>query len=113
MSIFARSPYIVEISETGQDGSKLEVFIWNGTGIAPASPQYTLSKLIPASNNVKTYYNLSPYIREYITWNTRQEIYNTFPASNTSQHCKVQIKRYKLDSGTYTILDTTNLFPPA
>ena len=28
MSIFARSPYIVEIAETGQDGSKLEVFIW-------------------------------------------------------------------------------------
>jgi hypothetical protein len=109
MSIFARSPYIVEISETGQDGSKVELFIWN-TGSTPASPQYTLSKLIPASNNVKTYYNLSPYIREYITWNTRQEIYNTFPASNTSQHCKVQIKRYKLDSGTYTLLDTTNLF---
>ena len=63
MSIFARSPYIVEISETGQDGSKLEVFIWNGTGSAPASPQYTLTKLIPASNNVKTYYNISPYIR--------------------------------------------------
>ncbi len=32
MSIFARSPYIVEISETGQDGSKVELFIWNGTG---------------------------------------------------------------------------------
>ena len=72
MSIFARSPYIVEISETGQDGSKLEVFIWNGTGAAPASPTYTLTKLIPASNNVKTYYNISPYIREYLSWNTRQ-----------------------------------------
>ncbi len=66
MSIFARSPYIVEISETGQDGSKVELFIWNGTGAAPTSPTYTLTKLIPASNNVKTYYNISPYIREYL-----------------------------------------------
>jgi hypothetical protein len=108
MSIFSRSPYIVEISETGQEGSKLEVFIWNGTGSAPASPSYTLSKLIPASNNVKTYYNISPYIREYISWNTRQEIYNTFPASNTSQWCNVQLKRYKLDGGTYTLLSNNS-----
>ncbi len=89
MSIFARSPYIVEISETGQEGSKVQLFIWNGTGSAPANPQYTLDKLIPASNNVKTYYNISPYIREYITWNTRQTPYNTFSASQTTQEEKV------------------------
>ena len=101
MSIFARSPYIVEISETGQDGSKLQIFIWNGTGSAPASPTYTLTKLIPASNNVKTYYNISPYIREYISWNTRQQIYNTFPASNTSQWCNVKIQKFRLSGGIY------------
>ena len=109
MSIFARSPYIVEISEAGQEGSKVEIFIWNGTGSSPTSPTYVLSKLIPASNNVKTYYNLSPYIREFINWNTRQQIYNTFPASNTSQWCNVQFKRYKLDGGVYTLLNTTTL----
>ena len=102
MSILARSPYIIEISVTGQDGSKIELFLWNGTGSAPANPQYTLSKLIPASNNVKTYYNLSPYIREYITWNTRQTPYNTFSASQTTQYCNVKIKKFKLDSGIYT-----------
>lgn len=102
MSIFARSPYIVEISETGQEGSKVQLFIWNGTGSAPASPQYTLDKLIPAANNVKTYYNISPYIREYITWNTRQTPYNTFSASQTSQWCNVKIKKFKLNAGVYT-----------
>lgn len=109
MSIFARSPYIVEISESGQDGSKLEIFIWNGTGSAPASPTYTLSKLIPASNNVKTYYNISPYIREYISWNTRQTPYDSFSSSNTNQWCNVSFKRYKLDNGIYTLLNTTTL----
>lgn len=106
MSIFARSPYIVTIAESGQEGSKVELRIWNGTGSAPVDPTYVLDKLIPASNNVNTYYNISPYIREYISWNVRQEIYNTTPASETTQWCNVEIKRYKLDSGTYTLLNT-------
>ena len=101
MSIFARSPYIVEISEAFQTGSRVRLYIWNGTGSAPINPTYTLSKLIPASNNVKTYYNISPYIREYLSWNTRQEIYNSFPASNTSQWCNVKIQKYKLSGGSY------------
>ena len=51
----ARSPYIVEIAETGQEGSKVELFLWNAGG-QPSTPQYTLSKLIPASNKIETYY---------------------------------------------------------
>lgn len=102
MSIFARSPYIVEISEALQTGSKINLFIWNGTGSAPTSPTYVLSKLIPASNNVNTYYNISPYIREFISWNTRQQPYNTFSASQTSQWCNVKIQKFKLSSGVYS-----------
>jgi len=76
MSIFARSPFIVTIAESGQEGSKVELRIWNGTGSAPTDPQYTLSKLIPASNNVNTYYNISPYIREYLNFDERQTNWN-------------------------------------
>ena len=36
--INVRSPYIVEINEVGQSNSKVELFIWNGSGGAPASP---------------------------------------------------------------------------
>ena len=53
----ARSPYIIEIDESGQTGSKIELFLWN-TGTQPTDPQYTLSKLIPASNKPETYYNI-------------------------------------------------------
>ena len=109
MSIFARSPFIVEISETGQEGSKVELFLWNGTGAAPANPSYTLSKLIPAANNVNTYYNISPYIREFISFDTRFEIYNTYPAATNEQWCNVIYKRYKLDGGVYTLLNTTTV----
>ena len=43
---FARSPHIIEIAETGQTGSKIELFLWN-TGSQPTDPQYILSKRIP------------------------------------------------------------------
>ena len=108
MSILARSPHIITIAEASQTGSKIELFLWNGTGSAPASPQYTLSKLIPATNNLITEYNISPYIREYITFNTRQQPYNAWTASQTTQYVNVKVKRYKLVSGTYTLLDTTD-----
>ena len=108
MSIFARSPYIISVAEILNTGSKIELFLWNGTGSAPASPQYTLSKLITASSNIKTEYNISPYIREYITFNTRQQPYNAWSASQTTQYVNVKVKRYKLVSGTYTLLDTTD-----
>ena len=108
MSILARSPHIITIAEASQTGSKIELFLWNGTGSAPASPQYTLSKLIPATNNLITEYNISPYIREYITFNTRQQPYNAWSASQTTQYVNVKVKRYKLVSGTYTLLDTTD-----
>ena len=66
MSItLSRSPYIIEIDETGQTGSKIELFLWT-TGSQPASPQYTLSKKIPSSNNIKTYYNISQDTGELI-----------------------------------------------
>ena len=108
MSIFARSPHIISVAEILNTGSKIELFLWNGTGSAPASPQYTLSKLITASSNIKTEYNISPYIREYITFNTRQQPYNAWSASETTQYVNVKVKRYKLVSGTYTLLDTTD-----
>lgn len=108
MSIFARSPHIISVAEILNTGSKIELFLWNGTGSAPASPQYTLSKLISATNNIKTEYNISPYIREYITFNTRQQPYNAWTASQTTQYVNVKVKRYKLVSGTYTLLDTTD-----
>ena len=62
-NIFARSPYLIRVAEAGQNGSKVELFIKN-TGSFTTLPQYTLSKLIPASNQVETLYDISPYIQE-------------------------------------------------
>ena len=62
----ARSPYIVEIDETNQTATKVKLYLWT-TGSQPPDPQYTLEKLIPSSNITATYYNISPYVREYFT----------------------------------------------
>ena len=100
----SRSPYNIEIAEAGQTGSKLELFIWQ-TGSQPASPQYTLSKLIPATNNIKTYYNISPYVNEYYTFTNWPNLYNTYDADiNTDFKVNVVFKRYKRETnGDYTL----------
>jgi hypothetical protein len=110
--INARSPYIIEIDELNQTGSKINIYLWNGTGSAPAQPQYTLSKPIPASNNTQTTYDVSPYIREYITFASFPNVYNSISNTNTSQWCNVKIERFKLVGGVYSLVSdfTTKAF---
>jgi hypothetical protein len=107
--ILARSPYIIEVNESGQDGSKVEVFLWNEGTTEPTTPQYTLSKLIPASNNTQTVYDIAPYIREYITF-TNKQTPSTITALTVGQYCNVKVKRYKSVAGVYTLLNTTSYF---
>ena len=104
-NIFARSPYLIRIAESGQNGSKVELFLSATT--FSGSPQYTLSKLIPASNDVETLYDISPYIREYISFTTPSEP-ATSVANPTNERVNVRVKRYKLVGSTYTLLNTVD-----
>ena len=105
-NIFARSPYLIRIAETGQNGSKVELFLSATT--FSGSPQYTLSKLIPASNNIETLYDISPYIREYIRFASCSAGGNAAVTNPTTERVNVRVKRYKLVVSTYTLLDTTD-----
>jgi hypothetical protein len=104
-NIFARSPYLIKIDESGQSGSKVELFLSNTT--FSVNPQYTLSKLIPASNNLETLYDISPYIREYISFADYSPT-NTFTTNPTAQRVNVRVKRYELVVSTYNFLDSTD-----
>ena len=104
-NIFARSPYLIKIDEAGQSGSKIELFLSNTT--FSVNPQYTLSKLIPASNNLETLYDISPYIREYISFADYSPT-NTFTTNPTAQRVNVRVIRYELVVSTYNLLDTTD-----
>jgi len=105
-NIFARSPYLIRIAEALQNGSKLELFLSETT--FSGSPQYTLSKLIPASNNLETLYDISPYIREYIRFASCSAGGNAAATNPTTERVNVRVKRYKLVGSTYTLLDTTD-----
>ena len=105
--INARNPYIVTINETSQIETKLQIFLWNGTGSMPASPTYTLSKKIPSSNNPATYYDISPYLREYIDHDTLQSITTIITATPTTQWCNVGLKLFKKVTTSFTQVGST------
>ena len=100
-NIFARSPYIVEINETGQVETKIEIYLWN-TGSMPSAPQYILSKLIPATNAPATYYDVSPYVREFISHKSLQTQMTTQAATPTAQYCNFTIRKYKRVGTAFT-----------
>jgi len=105
-NIFVRSPYIISINETGQIETKVELFIWNGSGSAPASPTYTLSKLIPAPTQTLTTYNISSYVKEFISHPFFTNKYGPAVSFDQREWCNVQIKRYYKTTTTFTLIDT-------
>jgi len=115
INIFARSPYIIEVDELGQTETKVELYIWNAGGGSPSSPSYTLQKLIPSSNEPATWYDVSPYILEFITFDSYNS--GTYPStpvniSNTprDQYANVTIKRYADTGSGITLIDSTDYF---
>lgn len=100
-NIFTRSPHLISIAELGQEGSKVELFISN-TSTFTVSPQYTLSKLIPASNYLETLYDISPYIQEYISFDACSTSGDVQVVTPSAQYAYVRVKRYKLVAGVYS-----------
>ena len=104
--IYARSPFIVEVDEVNQAGSKIEIFLWKDGQVAPSLPQHTLSKLIPSATNTKNYYNVSPYVREFLSFTDYANVYNTVGQTDIDQYCFVKVKRYKYTGSAYILLNT-------
>ena len=105
--IFARSPYIVTIDELAQESTRLELFLWNGTGAAPAAPTYSLSKKIPSSNQLKTFYNIAPFIREFFDFSQSSPVVTgSDDLTNDYAYCNVEYKTYYTLGGVETLIDT-------
>jgi hypothetical protein len=105
--IATRSPYIIEINEANQIGSKLELFVWHKGETEPTTPTYTLSKAISSTVNRSTVYNISQYILENIDIVAPVDVLVPTIESNNAW-CFAKVKRYKLIGTTYTLLDTTS-----
>jgi len=95
-NIFVRSPYYVGVVGVANDETRVDLYIWNGTGAAPGTVTKTLSKIIPSSVITTALYNISPYLREYITFNSSISVsnYDTITTTNQDQYCNVIAKTY-------------------
>jgi hypothetical protein len=67
-SIFVRSPYIVSKTSSVGNVVKAELYIYNNPSSLPLTPTYTLSKVIPSLIATTAHFDISPYCREYISF---------------------------------------------
>lgn len=104
--IRARSPYIITINETSQVSTRIELFISATT--FSGTPQYNLSKAIPASNAPTTYYDIAPYIREYFDHTVYSNITTLTSSYGSFQKLNVRVKRYKTVGATESLIDSTD-----
>ena len=104
--IRARSPYIISINEASQVSTRIELFISATT--FSGTPQYNLSKAIPASNAPTTYYDIAPYIREYFDHTVYSNITSLTSSYGSVQKLNVRVKRYKTVGATESLIDTTD-----
>jgi hypothetical protein len=106
-NILTKSPYIIEVTDPSLDGGKVEMYLYKHGSSVPTLPQYTLSKLSPASNVDSVYFDIAPYINEFLTSKVYTINYGTVDVStNIDLYCNVLIKKYKLVGTTYTLINT-------
>ena len=78
------------------------------TYITEISGFYSLSKSIPSTSQITTNYNVSNYVKEFINNIKPTKIPSSPYYEDANEWVRFQIKRYKLDVSTYTLLDTTD-----
>jgi hypothetical protein len=101
-----RSPYKIIIDEAGQDGSKIELFFWNKGTTEPTIAQHIQSKKKVSNFQTANEYNISEFAKEYIN-PIEYPISVVEPfEEDVKTWCYMKVKRYKLASGIYTLVDT-------
>ena len=101
-SIFVRSPYIVSKTSSVGNVVKAELYIYNNPSSLPSTPTYTLSKVIPSSVATTAHFDISPYCREYISFQKFTSA-SVETAAGNDEYCNVQVKVYVNE-----VLDSNN-----
>lgn len=100
MIIYARSPYFIQVSLNSGYGSRIDIFLCNGSQSLPASATYSIVKNYNQGTGNTHTYNISNYIREYI-----ENI--SMSSSNNFNNAKVRVKSYQESlGGNYTLVNT-------
>jgi hypothetical protein len=92
--IFVNRPYLFTVDQAGQLGSKIELFIWNGD-TPPTNPNYTFTKQIASATDTANYYNISPFLAEFIQFGVTDTDSATLLDDN--YFVNYRIKNYYLD----------------
>ena len=103
-----RSPFIVEVNQAGQVGSKIELSIWSKGNAVPTSGVgfYSLSKSVPSTSQINTNYNVSNYVKEFIDNIKPTKIASSPSYEDNNEWVNFRIKRYWYNGTAYTLLDT-------
>jgi len=100
--IFVNQPYIITVDESGQIGSKIELFIWND-GAEPINPNYTFTKQIASATDTANYYNISPFLTEFIQFGVNET--ESLALLNNDYYVNYKVLSYKNVDGIYTLVD--------
>jgi hypothetical protein len=92
--IFVNRPYLFTVDFPTQIGSKIELFIWNGD-TPPTNPNYTFTKQIASATDTANYYNISPFLAEFIEFGVTDTDSATLLEDN--YFVNYRIKHYYLD----------------
>lgn len=65
-TIYTRSPYKIAATGTAGQQAQVKLYIYNSPSSVPTTPTRILSKPIPSALLTTVYFNISPYIQEYI-----------------------------------------------
>lgn len=84
--LMARSPYFVTVTGALNDNVRLDLYIWNDPDIIPSTPTKVLSKPIVIGTDVS--FNVSSYLREYISPQPSGVVSANYPAAEYNLYCK-------------------------
>tara|TARA_R110002020_G_scaffold283158_1_gene498899 strand:+ start:21189 stop:22253 length:1065 start_codon:yes stop_codon:yes gene_type:complete len=92
--INVRSPYM--LSQAGSAANQpvqLDLYLHNGGGSEPASASYTLSKVTTTASLLTVYFDISPYLKSYISHTSLTPVTGlTATAGSTMCYCKAVLK---------------------
>jgi hypothetical protein len=111
--IFIRSPYFIEVDESGQTSAKIEIFLWNKGTTEPTTPNYTLTKPIASPTQTLIAWNISNFAKEFIKPIAPVNV-SVPTEEDTACWCYMKIKRYSnntlLDTETFVCLNGYNQY---
>jgi hypothetical protein len=102
-----RSPFIVEVNQAGQVGSKVTISIWNGSAFPTSGVGfYSLSKSVPGASQINNSYNVSNYVKEFIDNIKPTKIASSPTASfeDNNEWIRFKIERFWYNGTAYTSL---------